>query len=87
MMIPWATINNGQIAPSIAMSRDKVLHGKIRKPVAGIYSNTNILTFESATEDTLRLFLKQLDQRFMRGANKDKVCNIDRWVQYCRRRS
>lgn len=64
----------------IVGTRDKRIHGALRRPVANMFSMSSISNQESFIDDTINLFMKRLDEEFIRPR---KACNIDKWLQYC----
>jgi hypothetical protein len=80
----WRAIQDGKPVDGIASTQDKKVHANLKRPVAGIYSMSTAVTFESGVDDTIKYFLKRLDETFMSGSNKGKSCDIDNWVQYCK---
>lgn len=79
----WTPIQSGKPVGSIASTQDKKVHANLKRPVAGIYSMSTAVTFEPGVDDTIKYFLKKLDETFMSGSNAGKSCDIDNWVQYC----
>lgn len=79
----WQVIQDGKPVDSIASTQDKKVHANLKRPVAGIYSMSTAVTFEPRVDDTIKYFLKKLDETFMSGSNTGKICDIDNWVQYC----
>ena len=54
---------------------------------ASAYSVTTLMGYEPWVDDTIRLFLERLDEKFIRAR---EPCDFDNWLQYCmhfRRRS
>jgi hypothetical protein len=80
----WQVIHDGKPVGSIASTLDKKVHTDLKRPVAGIYSMSTAVTFEPGVDDTIKYFLKRLDEAFMSGFNTGKSCDIDNWVQYCK---
>lgn len=79
----WTFVQDGKPVRSIAAMQDKKAHANLKRPVVSIYSMSNMITFEPIVDDTIRYFLKRLDETFMSGSNTGKSCDIDNWVQYC----
>ncbi|KAE9991893.1 hypothetical protein EG327_010680 [Venturia inaequalis] len=78
----WTFVQDGKPVRSIAAMQDKKAHANLKRPVVSIYSMSNMITFEPIVDDTIRYFLKRLDETFMSGSNTGKSCDIDNWVQY-----
>lgn len=79
----WTPVQNGKPVGGIASTQDKKVHANLKRPVAGIYSMSTVVTFEPGVDDTIKYFLKRLDETFISGANAGTSCDIDNWVQYC----
>lgn len=76
-------MKDGKVIPAIANTTDKRLHAELKKPIAGIYSMSNVVTFEPKVTETIHYFIRRIDEEFIRGPNASKPCDIDNWVQYC----
>jgi hypothetical protein len=79
----WLTVVNGKPFATMASTQDKSYHAKIKRPIANLYSNTNVLTYQPRVTETIKYFLKRLDEEFMQGQNAGRKCDMDNWVQYC----
>lgn len=67
----------GRIIQGIFNTQDHALHRALRRPIAGIYSMTNLVEFEPYVDTTMDFFLGQL------GKLQDgEVCDIGQWLQY-----
>ncbi len=68
----------GKPVPTIFATQDENLHRMLRKPIAGIYSMSNVVTFEPYVNSTMRVFFARLDTLFVQtGA----VCDLGVWLQ------
>lgn len=81
-MLPWQAVVNGKVMESLGNTSSKTIHAKLKRPIAGLYANSNVIAYQPRVEDTIRYFLKRLDQEFIQGANAGRACDIDNWVQY-----
>ncbi|KAK4126023.1 cytochrome P450 [Parathielavia appendiculata] len=70
---------NGQRIQNIFNTRDKAFHAKYKTPIAGFWSQTKILELEPLMDETLRLLVDTLGERF---AGTGAVCPVDDWVAY-----
>ena len=68
----------GKAIPGLFATQDRRIHNLLRKPIAGIYSMTNLMSYEPMVDCTIRYFFEQLDQRFVQ---KSEVCELDVWLQ------
>ena len=80
----WLQMANGKLIPSIVATKDKHLHAQLKRPVAGLYSNTNVMAYEPRVHDTIRYFIQRLDEEYIRGDKAGTRCPIDNWVQWCK---
>ena len=69
----------GDKIPDVFATRDENVHRQMRRPVANLYSVTNLITFETLMTSTLRYFFIRLDELFV-----DKGVDLDlfKWIQF-----
>ncbi|KAF7183359.1 hypothetical protein CNMCM7691_003558 [Aspergillus felis] len=72
------TRNDGEVA-AIFNTQDEDLHRRLRKPVAYLYSMTNVVSLEPFVDQALRVLFQQLDRRY---ATSKGVCDLGNWLQY-----
>lgn len=65
--------------PAIFTSLDEELHSNLKKPVAQIFSLSNVVTFESLVDDVLKVVAKQFDGRF---STNDEIFDLSEWLQF-----
>ena len=65
--------------PDVFATRDEDMHRRMRRPVASLYSVTNLLTFEPRMTSTVQHLFARLDERF---ANKDADVDLFQWIQF-----
>ena len=68
----------GKAIPGLFATQDEDIHRLLKRPIAGIYSMTNVVSFEPYVDSTIRVFFDQLDKRFV---HTNEVCNFDVWLQ------
>ncbi|KAL8827910.1 MAG: hypothetical protein Q9191_002899 [Dirinaria sp. TL-2023a] len=68
----------GAAMPGLFNTQDEDLHRIMKKPIASIYSMTNLVSFEPYVDSTMSVFCKELDSRF---ANTGDVCDLGVWLQ------
>lgn len=68
----------GKAIPGLFATQDEDIHRLLKRPIAGIYSMTNLVSFEPYVDSTIRVFFDQLDKRFVQT---NEVCNFDVWLQ------
>lgn len=69
----------GKPVPTIFATQDEALHRTLRKPIAPIYSMSNLMSLERYVDSTMSILLNQLESRF---ATDDAVCDLDKWLQW-----
>ncbi|OAA43657.1 Cytochrome P450 [Metarhizium rileyi] len=74
---PYSRI--GGALPAIFTSLDEEMHANLKKPVAQIFSLSNVVTFESMVDDVLKVVAKQLDRRF---STNDEIFDLGEWLQF-----
>ena len=68
----------GKAIPGLFATQDRRIHNLLRKPIAGIYSMTSMVSYEPMVDTTIECFFDQLDKRFVRTG---QVCPLDLWLQ------
>ncbi len=68
----------GKAIPGLFATQDRRIHNLLRKPIAGIYSMTSMVSYEPMVDTTIDCFFYQLDQRFV---HTGEVCPLDLWLQ------
>lgn len=61
-------------------TQDIEYHASLKKSVASAYSVTNLMGYEDAVGDTIRLLLEQLNKHFIATG---RPCDLHNWLQYC----
>ncbi|KAL8991777.1 MAG: hypothetical protein Q9169_007657, partial [Polycauliona sp. 2 TL-2023] len=68
----------GKAIPGLFATQDRRIHGLLRKPIAGIYSMTSMVSYEPMVDSTIECFFRQLETRFVETG---QVCPLDSWLQ------
>lgn len=69
----------GKNLPLVFNTRDKTRHMQMKKPIAPLFSLTNVLKLEHYVDAMLRLLFEQLDQRF---SPTELSFGLSDWLQY-----
>ena len=71
-------VKGGKI-PDVFATRDEDVHRQMRRPVAHLYSVTNLITLETLMTSTLQYLFVRLDELFA-----DKSVELDpfKWIQF-----
>lgn len=72
-------MSKGKILPGLFATQDEGIHAMLKKPIAGIYSMSNLVSFEPYVDSTIAFFCQQLDKRFAKPGIK---CDLSTWLQY-----
>ncbi|KEY71920.1 hypothetical protein S7711_09122 [Stachybotrys chartarum IBT 7711] len=70
---------HGKILPGLFATQDENLHRMLKRPIGGVYSMSNLTSFESLVDATIETFMDQLDKRFVQTRS---VCDWGLWLQY-----
>ena len=68
----------GAAMPGLFNTQDENLHRIMKRPIAGIYSMSNLVSFEPYVDSTMSVFFNELDRRF---AQTGDVCDLGVWLQ------
>lgn len=68
----------GKPVPTIFATQDEELHRLLKRPIASIYSMSNLVSFESYVDTTMTVLLQEFDCRFVAT---QEVCDLGKWLQ------
>lgn len=68
----------GRPVPGLFATQDEDVHRMLRRPIAGMYSMSNIVKYEPFVDSTITCLLAQLDARYEAPAT---VCPLDQWLE------
>ncbi|KAL4915852.1 putative benzoate 4-monooxygenase cytochrome P450 [Aspergillus aurantiobrunneus] len=71
-------MSKGKILPGLFATQNEDIHRMLKKPIASIYSMSNLVTFEPLVDKTIHCFFTQLDNRF---ANANRALDFGVWLQ------
>ncbi|KAK3387414.1 cytochrome P450 [Podospora didyma] len=72
-------MRKGAILPTIFATQDEALHRVLKRPIASVYSMSNLVSFEPLVDRTIDVFRKELDSRFVATG---ETCDFGTWLQY-----
>ncbi|KAJ9648121.1 hypothetical protein H2199_001898 [Coniosporium tulheliwenetii] len=72
-------MSKGRILPGMFATQDEKIHSILKKPIASVYSMSNLVSFEPYVNSTMQVFCEQLDARF---ADRGQICDFSTWLQY-----
>ncbi|KAK3680865.1 cytochrome P450 [Podospora appendiculata] len=70
----------GRRIPGLFHTQDNEVHRALKKPIAGIYSMTNLVEFEPRVDSTIRFLLQRLDET-QQGDPSGSV-DLGTWLQW-----
>ncbi len=79
-------MSQGRIVQGLFNTQDEKLHRAMKRPIAGIYSMSNLVSFEPYVDTTINYFLGRLEaeqcsrQHYARAA--DRSSDLGTWMQY-----
>ena len=80
MVKAWQVVRDGKRVPGLADTQNRKHHAQLKRPIANTYSMSNLHNSEPFVDNTIKYFLKRLDEEFV---GKESPCDIDNWLQYC----
>ncbi|KAK3332588.1 cytochrome P450 [Cercophora scortea] len=70
----------GRRIPGLFHTQDNDVHRALKKPIAGIYSMTNLVEFEPRVDSTIRFLLQRLDDT--QKADPSGSVDLGTWLQW-----
>ncbi len=77
-------LKSGKPVLTLFTSTNEDFHASIKRPVANAYSMTTLTEFEPFVDRTILVFFDRLKGEFIQGENSGKICDISRWLQFCK---
>ncbi|KAK0667055.1 cytochrome P450 [Cercophora samala] len=72
-------MSRGRVIQGLFNTQDHDLHRAMKRPIANIYSMSNLVDFEPHVDTTIRFFLRRLDE----AATKDEqTVDLGTWLQW-----
>lgn len=68
----------------IFATQNEAIHRQLKRPISNLYSMSNLLSFEPYVDTGIRVFLEQIEKRFIGsddGTGKPIPCDLSRWLQ------
>lgn len=72
-------MQKGHIIQGLVNTQDDKLHRAMKKPIAGIYSMTNLVSFEPYVDSTINYFFKRLEE--VHDISRES-CDLALWLQW-----
>ncbi|KAL1888261.1 hypothetical protein Sste5346_009653 [Sporothrix stenoceras] len=67
---------HGRVVQGLFNTQDEALHRALKRPIAGIYSMTNLVSFEPYVDTTIAALLRQLEAR------AGQTVDLGAWLQF-----
>ncbi|KAH8755726.1 cytochrome P450 [Diaporthe sp. PMI_573] len=69
----------GRVIQGIFNTQDASLHSALRRPIANIYSMSNLVEFEPYVDSTIRVLIRQLEEA---RPDPDQGVDLGKWLQW-----
>ncbi|KAK4189133.1 putative cytochrome P450 pisatin demethylase-like protein [Podospora australis] len=73
-------MSRGKIIQGLFNTQDEKLHRAMKRPIAGIYSMSNLVEFEPYVDTTIQFFLQRLEEVQQKAGNK--AFDLGTWLQW-----
>ena len=77
------TIKDGKVLPVPGTVIDRKEHARRRKPFVTAFSVASPTKYEPFVDVAICQMIERLDQEFISGPYGKRVCEADKWLQYC----
>ena len=77
-----AATANGRYVYTLFSSIDEIWHGNLRKSINWIFTPSAAASYEPIVDNTLRLFLQEINRRFADRDGPDGVIDFSQWFLY-----
>ena len=68
----------GKSIPDVFATRDENVHRMMKRPIANIYSMSNLVSFEPYVDSTMGYFFERLEELFV---DKGRKLDLGHWLQ------
>src|SRR4051812_36511059 len=81
----------GRVIQGLFNTQDEALHRAMKRPIAGIYSMSNLVEFEPYVDNTIGFFLGRLEEvraqaqshsHSKSSGRAGDACNLGTWLQW-----
>ncbi|KAI0476857.1 cytochrome P450 [Xylaria cf. heliscus] len=72
-------MSKGHIVPGLFHTQDEKLHRLMKRPIASIYSMSNLVEFEPYVDSTISFLFKRLEEV---QAKSGRACDLGVWLQW-----
>lgn len=70
--------NSNKPIEGIFATQNEAIHRQLKRPIANVYSMSNLLSFEPYVDMALRVFIEQIDRRFEQN---ETTFDLSKWLQ------
>lgn len=74
---------NGKRLANVFNTRDLAWHSQQIKPISKFFSMSRLMDIEPLLDVTINMLTSKLDEKFVDGPSKGKVCMMDDWLGWC----
>lgn len=74
---------NGKRLANIFNTRDLAWHAQQIKPIFKFFSMSRLMDIEPLLDATINMLTFKLNEKFVDGPSKGKVCMMDDWLGWC----
>ncbi|KAI1080452.1 cytochrome P450 [Whalleya microplaca] len=72
-------MRKGITLPTMFAVQNEAVHRMLKRPIASVYSMSNLVSFEPLVDRTIGVFRQELDRRFVLPG---EACDLGTWLQY-----
>lgn len=77
-------MKDGKAVSTLFTSTDENFHAAIKRPISSAYSMSTLTEFEVPVNRTIEILFKRLREEFNDRENSGKICDIAKWLQFCK---
>lgn len=79
---PMINTHEGELLPMLISAKDSKLHAKLKRPIAGAYSMSTLLSFENVANHCSQKFMRRLREEFVEAGASGRTCPLDQWLHF-----
>lgn len=80
---PMINAHEGQYLPMLISAKDSKLHAKLKRPIAGAYSMSTLLSLEKVVDECSDKLMRRLREEFVEEDQaSSKICSLDQWMHF-----
>ncbi|EXJ56175.1 hypothetical protein A1O7_09106 [Cladophialophora yegresii CBS 114405] len=79
---PMINAHEGEYLPMLISAKNSKLHARLKRPIAGAYSMSTLLSFENVVNDCSDKLMRRLREEFVDGRGHGRVCPLHEWLHF-----